>query len=52
MKISEIRGLDREELKQKEKNLVDELFKLKFRHTTGQIESTAVLKTIRRDIAR
>jgi len=25
MKISEIRGLDREELKQKEKNLVDEL---------------------------
>lgn len=52
MKISEIRDLSQEELKQKESNLVDELFKLRFRHETGQIESTAVLRTIRRDIAR
>ncbi len=52
MKISEIRDLSREELKQKEKNLVDEIFKLRFRHSTGQIESTAMLKTVRREIAR
>jgi large subunit ribosomal protein L29 len=52
MKISEIKDLSQEELKTKEKNLVDELFKLKFRHSTGQIESTAMLKSIRRDIAR
>jgi large subunit ribosomal protein L29 len=52
MKISEIRDLSQEELKQKERNLVDELFKLRFRHETGQIESTAMLRTIRRDIAR
>lgn len=52
MKISEIRNLSPEELKQKESRLVDELFKLRFRHATGQIESTAMLNTIRRDIAR
>lgn len=52
MKISEIRDLSPEELKQKERNLVDELFKLRFRHSTGQIESTAMLKALRRDIAR
>jgi large subunit ribosomal protein L29 len=52
MKISEIKDLSREELTQKEKNLVDELFKLRFRHATGQIESTAMLKVLRKDIAR
>ncbi len=52
MKISEMKDLSREELLQKERNLVDELFKLRFRHTTGQIESTAMLKALRRDIAR
>ncbi len=52
MKISEIKDLSREELAQKEKNLVDELFKLRFRHATGQIESTAMLKVLRKDIAR
>jgi large subunit ribosomal protein L29 len=52
MKISEIKDLGRDELVQKEKNLVDELFKLRFRHATGQIESTAMLKALRKDIAR
>jgi len=52
MKISEIRDLSPDELKQKERNLADELFKLQFRHATGQIESTAMLRNIRRDIAR
>ena len=52
MKMSEIKDLSLEELMQKEKNLVDEIFKLRFRHATGQIESTAMLKTLRKDIAR
>jgi len=50
--MSEIKDLSLEELMQKEKNLVDEIFKLRFRHATGQIESTAMLKTLRKDIAR
>jgi large subunit ribosomal protein L29 len=52
MKINAIQDLSGEELMQKERNLTDELFKLRFRHSTNQIDSTAMLKTIRRDIAR
>ena len=35
MKIKEIRDLGIDELRVKERDLVDELFKLKIRHTTG-----------------
>jgi len=41
-----------DELRVKERDLVDELFKLKIRHTTGQLDSPAALKNVRRDIAR
>lgn len=52
MKIKEIRDLGIDELRVKEQDLVDELFKLKIRHTTGQLDSPAALKNVRRDIAR
>ena len=52
MKIKEIRDLGIDELRVKERDLVDELFKLKIRHTTGQLDSPAALKNVRRDIAR
>jgi large subunit ribosomal protein L29 len=52
MKIKEIRDLGIDELRVKERDLVDELFKLKIRHTTGQLDSPAALKSVRRDIAR
>jgi large subunit ribosomal protein L29 len=52
MKIKEIRDLSIDELRIKERDLVDELFKLKIRHTTGQLDSPAALKNVRRDIAR
>ncbi len=52
MKIKEIRNLGLSELKQKNTELVDELFKLKIRHSSGQLESTASLGKVRRDIAR
>lgn len=52
MKIKEIRDLGSEELKEKEKNLTEELFKLRFRHATGQLDSTSALKQVRKDIAR
>jgi large subunit ribosomal protein L29 len=52
MKISEIKDLSIDELKQKEKSLAEELFNLRFRFATGQLDSTAVLKNTRKDIAR
>jgi len=52
MKIKEMRDLGIDELRVKERDLVDELFKLKIRHTTGQLDSPAALKNVRRDIAR
>jgi large subunit ribosomal protein L29 len=52
MKISEVRDLSLEELKKKENDLADELFRLRFRQATGQLESVAAKQKIRRDIAR
>ena len=52
MKISEIRGLGANELQMKNNELVEELFRLKIRHASGQLESTASLGRLRKDIAR
>ena len=52
MKIKEIKDLSIDELKQKNKDLVEELFRLRIRHASGQLESPAMMKNIRKDIAR
>ncbi|MFO7568478.1 MAG: 50S ribosomal protein L29 [Smithellaceae bacterium] len=52
MKIKEIRGLGTQELQNKNNELVEELFRLKIRHASGQLDSTATLGRMRRDIAR
>ncbi len=52
MKIKEIRDLGINELKQKRSELAEELFKLRIRHASGQLEPTAKLGSLRRDIAR
>ena len=52
MKISEIRALDVNGLKQKNAELSEELFRLKIRHASGQLESTVMLGRLRKDIAR
>jgi large subunit ribosomal protein L29 len=52
MKASEIRELAQEELENKESELKDKLFKLKFQHSLGQLENTMKLKHIKKDIAR
>jgi large subunit ribosomal protein L29 len=52
MKIKTIRDMSVDEVKQKHKELVEELFKLRLRHTTGQLDSPATLGRLRRDIAR
>jgi large subunit ribosomal protein L29 len=52
MDVKEIRGLTREELAQKERDLKKELFHLRVQNATGRVESPARFKTVRRDIAR
>jgi large subunit ribosomal protein L29 len=52
VKIKEIRDLGTDELRQKNKELVEELFKLRLRHTSGQLESPAMMRSVRKNIAR
>ncbi len=52
MKAAEIRDLAMEELEAKSRELRGELFNVKVKRSTGQLESTALLMQLRRDIAR
>jgi large subunit ribosomal protein L29 len=49
---AELRTLSESELVQKGKELRDELFDAKIRRATEQLENTALLGLLRRDIAR
>jgi large subunit ribosomal protein L29 len=50
--VKDLRGLTREELAQKERDLKKELFHLRVQNATGRVESPARFKTVRRDMAR
>ena len=52
MKANELRELSADELERKKAELKDQLFKLRCQHRLGQIETTAKLQVIRKDIAR
>ncbi len=52
MKAQEIRDMSPEELDNKEEELKDQLFKLKFQESLGQLENSSRLKLIKKDIAR
>ncbi len=52
MKPGELRGLSNDELLAKGRELREELFSVKVKHSTGQLENTAKLKLIRREVAR
>jgi large subunit ribosomal protein L29 len=52
MKASELRELGVEELEQKSRETRDEFFNAKVKHATGQLENTAKLNELRRNIAR
>ncbi len=52
MNASELGDLALEELVQKERETRADLFNAKVKHATGQLEDTAKLKVLRRDIAR
>jgi large subunit ribosomal protein L29 len=50
--LKEIRGLSREDLVQRARSLAEELMKLRFRKSTGQLEQFHRLQQLRRDFAR
>ncbi len=52
MQSNELRDLSTEELEAKSRELRGELFNVKIKKATGQLENTARLSTLRRDIAR
>jgi len=52
MKPAELRELDVDELRRKQAELKDQLFKLRFQHELGQLENAAKLGNVRREIAR
>ncbi len=52
MKSSELRALTGDELKLKETDLRKELFNLRFRLATGEVENPMRVRAVRRDIAR
>jgi len=49
---ADLRGLSREDLNAKVRELKEELFTLRFAAATGQLESHGRLREVRKDIAR
>ncbi|MBM3293262.1 MAG: 50S ribosomal protein L29 [Candidatus Aminicenantes bacterium] len=52
MKTEQLRDLSEDELIRKKAELKDQLFKLRFQHELGQLDTTGQLRSVRRDIAR
>jgi large subunit ribosomal protein L29 len=52
MKPEKIRNLTEDELRHQERELNDQLFKLKFQLNMGQTESLKKIRGLRKDIAR
>ena len=52
MKVNEIKNLTDEELSAKLSELKTELFNLRFRHASGQLEKPMQINLVKKDIAR
>lgn len=52
MKASEIRGMSLDEMNEKLTGLKEELFALRFQLAVNQLDNTARLKAVKKDIAR
>ncbi|KRN58254.1 50S ribosomal protein L29 [Limosilactobacillus secaliphilus] len=50
--VQELNGLTTDQLLSREKELKEQLFNLRFQLATGQLENTASLKDVRKNIAR
>jgi len=52
MKVADLRSKSQDQLKDQLVQLKKEQFNLRFQQATGQLEKTARMKEVRRDIAR
>ena len=52
MKAAELRELGVDELGAKERDLTDQLFRMRIQQSMGQLEAPGKLRTVRRDLAR
>ena len=52
MKANELRDLAVDELSARERDLADQLFRMRIQKSMGQLEAPEKLKTVRRDLAR
>jgi large subunit ribosomal protein L29 len=52
MKNKELNDMSPDELRHKQEELIEQLFKLRFQKSLGQLESPMKVKNVRRDIAR
>ena len=52
MKVAEVRELGSDELEAREKDLDDQLFRLRIQKSMGQLETPTKVRDLRRDLAR
>jgi|SaaInl8_120m_RNA_FD_contig_51_707785_length_2219_multi_6_in_0_out_0_2 large subunit ribosomal protein L29 len=52
MKASEMREMSDEDLNKKMEELSQEAFKLRFQNATSQLDNTAMIRLVKKDIAR
>jgi large subunit ribosomal protein L29 len=52
MKATELRDLGDDELGAKERDLTDQLFRMRIQKSMGQLEAPVKMRTVRRDLAR
>lgn len=52
MKIAELRDKSADELQTRERDLREQLFKLRFQRATGRVENPMKIREVRREIAR
>jgi large subunit ribosomal protein L29 len=52
MKAADLRDLAADELGARERELTDQLFRMRIQKSMGQLESPEKIRTVRRDLAR
>ena len=52
MKVAEVRELTVDDLRAREKDLADQLFRLRIQKSMGQLDTPIKLRLVRRDLAK
>jgi large subunit ribosomal protein L29 len=52
MKVREMRELNADDLRTQERDLQDQIFRLRIQKAMGQVESANKIRSVRRDLAR